>query len=999
MSWQRLAVVSQAVSVCLLLITSAAAREASTSPSVTTTPIVDEQVGVAEIHARLASHNIFERLTIKLPHGLTVTSRQDSDVVKLTFSSAVHVDNALNSGKYLVGLSGHGDNLTVQLAAALRVRIWHIKDLLVVDVFGPLAQAPVLALQPVMAPSIADSSRGPLRQGELQPRSTGQNSNWTLVVSKGPTKGNSLAPTPPANSKSAPIAATGAIDGLGTVKVGSEPIANRPGMYLGAPVVPPPISIVPLRDADATAPAILVPFSANVGAAAFSRGGQGEIVFDSVQTFDLSALKDDVHFGDLTEQLLPDGMRLMLRVDAASELSLRRRDDGWIVSLQPKGRSDQRAPITGKEKGGLITFDAILPGRVLVVNDDITGSRLLVGTQRYHGQHVSAAHASMEASLVPTSQGIVIQPNSDRVLLRTTRTGFDLSLIGTPALAMTWSSRQVGAWPDGRAMTRLFDFPDLPVGALHRLLVQALRDTAAAPKLARYPARMRVARAMLAEGLDVEALSVLRVAEADDPGRKDAGSAAELGAVAAWLSASAGGAAPPELPFEVAVLGDSDEAAFWKALLRPDASGATGQAGALAATWPLLITYPSALRHSVLAPVGESLLKGGEIRALSAMLNAFPDPSLDLVRADLLHSQGKIDESLQVLARVAERPDRLARANALERSVLIRLSAGRMQPASAAEALDRQIYAWRDGERELRLRQPVAKLRAQAGLWRGALAMLGETEIEFPQAKAEIYATKAAIVAELLKGDSIAKLSALDLVAIADAASDVLDSNDASFAPVLVDKLLALDLADRADPVLRRLFKDAKNNKTKAELGVRLAELTVDAGDASGALATLAMSDDVDVGASLQARRMLLRARLLERTGKPENALALLANQQSRAASELATSIMEAQHAWASAVTRLQSSMTNGDFSARSEADQQSLILRLARDEAEAGDQAGLHILHETQAARFAASSSASLFAVLTAEPVRSTADLPRSAGEVRTLQALPPSIAKHASF
>ncbi len=538
-------------------------------------------------------------------------------------------------------------------------------------------------------------------------------------------------------------------------------------------------------------------------------------------------------------------------------------------------------------------------------------------------------------------------------------------------------------------MTRLFDFVDAPPEVLHRSLGQALRNAAAAPKLARYGPRLAVAEAMLLQGMDGEAQAVLRTARSDDPDGRDPRCFECLAALASWMSARAAGDDWPDIPVEHAHFGDSDEAVLLKSLLQTNSSNLSARAAAVAYTWPLLLNYPPMLRRFMLAPIADLLLRGGQHKALSAFLDAFPDPALDLARADLARDQGRIDDCLHLYDRVAGGRDRLARAKALEQAVLVRLAANRTSPAAAADALTSQLYAWRGGDREIRLRQAVAKLRAQAGQWRSALTMLNETEDSFPRSHAEIHAAKSALVSDILKGDTVAKLSALDLVAIVDGTSDVLDAKDASFAPALIDKLMALDLGARAEPLLRRLFEGAKNAKTKAELGVRWAASMLDGGDTAAALAILSASDDAVLDEPLVVRRTLLRARLLEQAGKPAAALEALGSLSGPQAADLKATIMEGQHDWNGAAGVLKGEVSDPPgFATLSQNGQRDLVMRLARDEADAGDQIGLRTLRNTQSELFTGTDAA-LFAVLTAEPVRSTADLPRSKAEVTTLRSV----------
>jgi hypothetical protein len=562
-----------------------------------------------------------------------------------------------------------------------------------------------------------------------------------------------------------------------------------------------------------------------------------------------------------------------------------------------------------------------------------------------------------------------------------------------PKLSLLWAEAP------GRVMTRHFDLPDLPEAVLRNRLTLARRDAALTPQLSRFPARLRLAQAMLAEGQDVEARAVLHAATSDDPAHADDADAAGLSAIASWLAARAGGAyPPPPASFNPAALGDSDEAQFWQALLNGGQKELAAPAATLAVTWPLLQQYPAALRRRIAPAVGEILSHGGQDKALAAFLRAFPDQSLDLTRAEFLQLQGKARDALALLDAVAKRPDRLMRASAERAAVELRLATGKVDVEAAAAALGRQLYAWRGGPGDLALRMRVAALRAQAGQWRQALALLRETDDLFPGAHAQIWAAETQLVSSLLSGDKASRLSALDLVALAEEAGPLLSAADAdvTLAPLLVDKLLALDLPARAETILQHLYDHAAAPVQKAELGVRLAGLLADQGDAKGALAVLDASDDSALQTKLVSQRGLLRARLLADSGRQSDALGILSGIQGDAAILLQAHILEVRHDWAEAGKLLESLIATPSFAGTSDQAQRDMILRLANDESEAGDMTALRRLRSTQGARFASGPGAELFAVLTQEPILAVDDLPRSGRELQAVRALPASLATH---
>jgi hypothetical protein len=360
---------------------------------------------------------------------------------------------------------------------------------------------------------------------------------------------------------------------------------------------------------------------------------------------------------------------------------------------------------------------------------------------------------------------------------------------------------------------------------------------------------------------------------------------------------------------------------------------------------------------------------------------------------------GKTEAALALLDRVAAGRDRKQAAQAGRDAIEMRLTAGKLTPAAAADALDARLYDWRDDAQEATQRLHIAALRSRAGLWRPALAALRETETLYPAMHAQVRAGERQVIADLLASDGAAHLAPLDLVALVGENADLLSEKGTSetLAPVLLDKLLALDLPDRADPILARLMGATAAPEAKAALGAKLAALRLDQSDPTGARDALARSDAAGLPASLASHRAVLQARALLLDGSKDAALALLAGQDTPEALDLQATLLEQRQDWHRAETVLQALVhaslpTTGALTDA----QQDMLLRLASAASEAGDMAFMQQLQSGDATRLAAGPRAQLFQALATRPIQAVGDLPRSAREAEAARTVPAALASY---
>ena len=557
-----------------------------------------------------------------------------------------------------------------------------------------------------------------------------------------------------------------------------------------------------------------------------------------------------------------------------------------------------------------------------------------------------------------------------------------------------------------------------------RRLRQQVETAASVAPLARGQAREGEAETMITLGLGEEAQAMLRLAAADDPAIAASADMAGLSGIAALLSGrlkEADGVADPRLD-------GTDEVTLWRAVRAAEAApGSPAAAAGFAATAPLIAAYPRALRERLLPLAFETMIEGGQSAAAARLMPHLTDePSLAMARAMLNEANGNIDGALGAYDILAAGRDRLVHATAAVRAVELRLRAGYIDTAHAADALDGLLFAWRGDSRELALRERVADLREQTGAWRSALAMLHETEALFPDDKNAVHARLKSAFARLLHDAALDRLAPLELVALVDENSDLLPEGPAGEAleERLADRLLTLDLPQRAAPVLAKLMKTAPTAAGRAGFGARLAALRLRENDAQGALAALAAS--AATWRRGRGRRMQIRMR--RRPPRQCRRRPCLARSSSGAhcsrprrspgrATRNARSLISrpsaprrrmrrGRRSWSTPrigrplntrwpTTSPRSCPSGGAVPPDAALDltQQRALVRYATAAAQAGDDATLAQLRTAAGPRMPAGAFGDMFRLLTAEPVRGLDDLPRASRETAMAHDLPKAL------
>lgn len=942
----------------------------------------------ASVDVRSGSHGWYGRIVIESTDSPHYQMQQDGNRVTVRFDGAVDLQHAPKPPRNVLSIQTDGQNLSFEIAAGTSIRPAAVGGCVVFDVLDPgvadgaaKIKAAVPPQRPPPTPSILAGS----------PELGGRQPQPPLVTAATA----AAAPPPAIAAEPAPVVAQPL-----------SPAADQPDEALPAPtqaeapgrdVLPENAGPLGLRARRTKLPhglegsAFVVPFADTTGAAVFQHNGGTLVVFDERRPVDMAALRGDPIFGGADIQLLPSGTLLRLPDHDGVRLALSHSSAGWrIAGLKTELKMQ---PVLPSISNGALKFPVEQPGTVISMADPDTGALLLIGTLRQSGQAVPNSRRTTEFILRPTGLGIVVEPLSDAIALKAEAPGFTITG-GPNGLAISPQTAATEALMDAAHLTRRLDFSGLPADALMRRMITQVDDAAMTRPLARGAKREAAAKSMMALGMNAEAEALLEITVEQDP--KEAGSAdvVALKAIAALLAgrtSEADGLNDPRL-------NGTDDIALWRAVRQAmQNEGSPAAAAVFASTAPLALLYPKPIRDRIVPPIIETMIEGGQIPSAARLLARHKDDRrLDYARALLQQANGNTDQALVLLDGLANGHDQFDRARGAVRATELRLSSGKITASEAADAMDKLVYAWRGDQRELALRERIAALREQAGAWRVALSTLRQAEADFPEQAVSVHDQLKDAFGGIVAGHGLGKMTPIDVVAAIDENADLMSAKggDPLLEEQLADRLLALDLPERARPVLDKLMKTAASPAGKARFGATLAALDAQEKDDVGALAALDASEGSDLPAALAEKRLLLRANIMARAGDTAGATTALATLSSPAAIEARATILEQAQDWSGAEKAWSDYASTilpdaGPLDDR----QATTLLRLTTAAARAGDEATLASLQGRFGGRLANGALADMFRLLTTEPVRGTGDLKRVRQEVSLAQSLPASL------
>ncbi len=960
------------------------------------------------VATRIGDHAGFGRIVFDFGTPTSFEVMESGSRLTLTFAGAPDIRPPALRPRNVVGIQAADGTATIQLAPGATASVKAAGARVIVDVADPVRSSPgrqparAAPASPIAPTTIRAPAPPPLEPSDSEPATA--SALPIPLVHRGPgvpawsadgAVAKSLqtalpapadqAPAQPAPTQSAPIpAAPASLRPAPAQSPLPEPGAAPPPNAPASPNLAVPIS--PMGPAEP----LVIPAEPGVGVAAFRALDRAMIVFDQAVEIDLDTLRSGLRAPDATIDRREAVTVISFPVHASASMRVLRVRKGW--QIESRLNEPSPSPIEAMSGPQRIAFAARSPGRVVAIPDPRGGGMLLVGTvtdSDGRGPGSPIQQRSPDYTRLPSWLGLALEPHSDRTDLTSTASGF---VLRGPQTVMATAPEPL-ALPTAPSFTRNFDFPKLAAPQQLQRLYAQQSAAAAAPPRGRTPTRLAVAQTLVALGLGIEAQAVLAAIMADDPAAAEDPFCIGLNAIAAVLAdrlTEAEGLGDPRLS-------GSDEMAAWRQVRNIVAGLPNAESGSALSALPILNAYPDELRNRLLPKLAEAAVEGAGPEALADVLRPFgASPLISYARARQLERAGDTAGALAAYDALTMDKDRLIQVKAAIRATELKLAAGQVDAARAADMMDRLSFAWRGDQRESDLRFRAAELRTMAGAWRPALdairdiARLNEDP---PRPGLESRAREAIgnVFRSMLDPGGRA-VAPIDFVALASEFAGSLPTDAAAQAllATMAEKLTALDLPARARPLLTTMMQAAAKGPVRAGIGVRLAELALDEGAGNSVATILAASDAPDLPAALIEQRAMVDARARAANGDRAGAAARLAALGTPAADELRATLLAEAKDWPGSLAAISTFVAKTVPAEGPLSDvQQDALLRQASAAVQAGDVGLLgrmqaHDLQRLQPPR------SEVLRVLVAPAVGSSADLPRAAQEVALARALP---------
>lgn len=858
---------------------------------------------------------------------------------------------------------------------------------------SPVAKAPA-APPPPAAKAPADQASLAAKAPANPPSSAAKaQAAPPLPAAKPETKRAETAPpaTPPGNFAQSPWQAA---ELRGQTSPGNAGAIRKAQSALPRVKRAAPEEILASRTLDLGGPlALRFPFSAPTAAAAFRRGPYLWLAFDRNLPADLVAKLDAEapELAPFSRYEVPGGTLVRMMAPGLRQPYLLREGQDWVVeiaSAADRAPEEPRVEVDGAAQPAEVRFHLAEPGAVISFTDPDYLDRIAVVPLRRAGIGLRRMRAYPQFRALESLQGLVLQPLSDGFAVTVDgdvaqvrdSDGLIVSYGGTLALSPSHAIAP-------RRGPRLFDLDAWRRGGTDRYQVNRhalLSDLARAA-----PGRLDVARQTLerfyfAHGMASETLGLLALRAESDARLTRGPEAVLLAGASEFLE---GDYTPAAKHILDPILDGESEAELWRAALATVGLDWGTAVRLFDFADPLIAAYPRPVRTRLrlLAAEANLAVEDGE-RAEAYLDQVRADHPNRLEAAQLAFLVGRqrqlagdVEAARKIWQRVAQSDDSSARARARLALLDLDYGSGAIDEDQLIAELERLRFAWRGDHFEFTVIRRLAELYFDRGRYRDGLRALREVASRVDNAGLAQAAAQRmrGVFTQVFLDKSAAPLAPLKALALYDEFKELTPTGPDGDRIVasLAERLIAVDLLDRAAQMLETQVDYRLTGSDKARAGLRLAQVDLLNRQPEKALDALARSEMAGLPDELSARRRRVEARALLEAGRADEALAALGGDTTTDGQRLRADILWRQQDWTAAALVLEQLVPETPPGRPLKGDESEAVMNLAVALTMAGDGQRLTKLAKAYDKAMQATPRGSAFAVLVHDPGTGTAE------------------------
>lgn len=721
-------------------------------------------------------------------------------------------------------------------------------------------------------------------------------------------------------------------------------------------------------------------FTAPTPVAVFQRADMVWAVFDTSATPDIALLSNDASdtIGSARLVPLPNGQAVGLKLTRPRLTTVRLDGPAVVITIGDSAKEPPhplvitRAVHGGNQVMAAIPFDGAR--RLHHLTDPEVGDTVLVVTALGPPRGFLRGQALIDFRALPSSHGVAIRANADDL---TAELLPDKIVLARPGgLALSTGDAIVhhsGLFRPGLFDPQLWGFDrEAAFNERHAKLIDA---AAAASETKRTAPRLELARFYLARGMYPEAKGVLDVALSDDKPTEDPAGLV----MRAFANIMIGHIEDALKDLSHPIVGSQHDSQIWRALAFARQGHWSEAHDNFRNVETAISALPIELQRLVLQEAVRASIEVHDFSAAADQMHGFEtlgvttelEPELAVLAGRTAEGLGRSGDALVNYRQAAASPVRPAAAQGRLRETALRYHLGDLKRSEVVADLEELTTIWRGDDTEIEALQILARLYTEEARYRDAFHVMRTAMMAHPNSdmtrRIQDEASKTFEQLFLTKsGDVLPVIDALGLFYDFRELTPIGRRGDEMIRR-LSDRLVSVDLLDQAAELLQHQVDHRLQGAARAQVAIRLAVIYLMNHKPERALMTLQATQGGGLATDLRWQRLLLEARALSDTGRPDLALEVIANIDTREASRLRADILWTAKRWRESAEQIERLFGDRwrDWQPLTDADRSDL-LRAAVGYALAKDKLGLERFRERYAAKMTSTPERRAFEVAT---------------------------------